>query len=136
MFIYLLGQKIRLEVVVILCVVLGGFIALNTMCACNREGYGLMSSTDVIGTDMAYSIGDGVKSSWVKRPQGERTTNNLESMPGSPNASDLLIFDKTKFSPDCCPSIYSNSMGCVCASAEQMKFLNERGGNRTLYSEY
>jgi len=24
----------------------------------------------------------------------------------------------------------------VCASSEQMKYLNERGGNRTLVSEY
>jgi hypothetical protein len=49
---------------------------------------------------------------------------------------ELLFFDSTKFSPDCCPSVYSNADGCVCASPEQMKYLNERGGNRTLTSEY
>ena len=49
---------------------------------------------------------------------------------------ELVFFDKTKFSPECCPSPYSNSEGCVCASPEQMKYLNERGGNRTLTSVY
>ena len=49
---------------------------------------------------------------------------------------ELLFFESTKFSPDCCPTTYSNGDGCVCASPEQMQYLNERGGNRTLTSEY
>ena len=48
----------------------------------------------------------------------------------------MLVFETNKFSPDCCPSDYSNADGCVCATPEQMKYLNERGGNRTLTSEY
>ena len=49
---------------------------------------------------------------------------------------ELVFFNKTKFSPECCPSSYSSSAGCACASPEQMKYLNERGGNRTLTSVY
>jgi hypothetical protein len=65
--------------------------------------------------------------------------SDLEKNEGGPiplPENELLIFDKNKFSPECCPSAYSNSDGCVCASPEQMKYLNERGGNRTLYGVY
>ena len=65
--------------------------------------------------------------------------SDLEKNEGGPiplPEDELLIFDKNKFSPECCPSTYSNGDGCVCASPEQMKYLNERGGNRTLYGVY
>lgn len=48
----------------------------------------------------------------------------------------LDVFENTKFSPDCCPSNYSSSNGCACMTPEQMKFLGQRGGNRTLNTEY
>ena len=44
----------------------------------------------------------------------------------------LTVFENTKFSPECCPSNYSSSTGCACMTPEQMKFLGQRGGNRTL----
>ena len=47
-----------------------------------------------------------------------------------------LIFDNTKFSPKCCPNTYSNSMGCVCMTQSQYRYLNDRGGNNVPYSEY
>ena len=49
---------------------------------------------------------------------------------------ELLIFAENKFDPKCCPSAYSNSSGCVCATPEQMNYLNTRGGNRTFSSIY
>ena len=48
----------------------------------------------------------------------------------------LDIFSENAISPDCCPAIYSSGPGCVCISEKQMKYLNERGGNRTLTSYY
>jgi hypothetical protein len=48
----------------------------------------------------------------------------------------LDVFENTKFSPECCPSNYSSSTGCACMTPEQMKFLGQRGGNRTLNTEY
>ena len=63
----------------------------------------------------------------------------LEQNEGGPiplKEGELLIFDKNKFSPECCPSSYSNGDGCVCASPEQMTYLSQRGGNRTLYDPY
>jgi len=42
------------------------------------------------------------------------------------------MFDQNVSSADCCPATYATSTGCICASPEQMKYLNQRGGNRTL----
>ena len=46
------------------------------------------------------------------------------------------IFAKNRIAPDCCPSIYSSSDGCVCITEDQMRYLNQRGGNRTQPTEY
>lgn len=44
---------------------------------------------------------------------------------------EMVIFAKNKFKPECCPSPYSSSTGCVCMTPEQITYLNTRGGNRT-----
>jgi len=44
---------------------------------------------------------------------------------------EMVIFAKNKFKPECCPSPYSSSTGCVCMTPEQINYLNTRGGNRT-----
>lgn len=47
---------------------------------------------------------------------------------------ELFMFANNKVSPECCTSAtYSTVDGCVCTSMDQIKYLNERGGNRTSY---
>lgn len=47
---------------------------------------------------------------------------------------ELFMFANNKSSPSCCSSAtYSTVDGCVCTSMDQIKYLNERGGNRTAY---
>lgn len=45
--------------------------------------------------------------------------------------NELDFFYANNFKPDCCfkPQQYSSGSGCPCISVEQMKYLNERGGN-------
>jgi len=111
-----------------------------------------------IGAAIDYKMGNGVKKSWENKDTILNAINpvmvadsvdtmndsaniysDLEKNEGGPvplPEDELLMFEKNKFSPECCPSSYSNADGCVCASPEQMQYLNERGGNRTLTSEY
>jgi hypothetical protein len=104
-----------------------------------------------IGSAIDYKMGTGVKKSWEnadtiqdhKNPNALNDSVNiyskLEQNEGGPiplPENELLFFDTNKFTPECCPSSYSNPDGCLCASPEQMKYLNERGGNRTLTGEY
>ncbi len=47
---------------------------------------------------------------------------------------ELFMFANNTVSPECCTSAtYSTVDGCVCTSMDQIKYLNERGGNRTAY---
>ena len=134
--VYILGIKMRLEIVILICLVLGGLIS-STVYGCKRESF----IDTPLGSELSYSMGTGVKSSWEKPGKHDQGSYmaKLEANVGGPiplPASELLIFADNKFAPECCPSAYSNSVGCVCASSEQMQYLNERGGNRTLTSEY
>ena len=56
---------------------------------------------------------------------------------------ELLFFKDTKFDPSCCPSTYTNSLGCACLSKKQLQYISMRGGNNTIpdsktsyYNEY
>jgi hypothetical protein len=156
-----LNQSVSLKFII----VIGGFwlfvaaIAVYYFFGGIKEGFqaGLVG----LGSALNYKMGDGVKRSWENNSmvenaeasikttvsnqlngEGNDTYNvfaGLEGNEGGPvplPEGELLIFKTNKFSPECCPSSYSTGDGCVCASPEQMKYLNERGGNRTLASEY
>ncbi len=145
-----LNQTISLKIII----VVGGFwlivaaVVFLYFFGGVKEGFqaGLVG----LGSALDYKMGDGVKRSWenadVAANAKPSTVNDeiniyssLEKNEGVPvplPEGELLVFDNNKFSPECCPSSYSNSDGCVCASPEQMKYINERGGNRTLVGEY
>ena len=138
MEISVLGHKMRLEIVV-LSMVVGIFIGVNAFCSCAggiKEGF--QAGTMLVGSALSYSMGDGVKGSWESNETDTASGNpyqHLESNTGGPvplPENQLFMFDQNKFTPECCPSTYSSSTGCVCASPEQMNYLNQRGGNRTL----
>ena len=55
----------------------------------------------------------------------------INTLEGGEKSSDLM-WDKNKFSKDCClnnQSNYYNRNGCVCPTSEQVKHLSSRGGN-------
>lgn len=41
----------------------------------------------------------------------------------------MTLFPDLKSSPDCCPSTYSNSTGCLCLDDVHKDFIRSRGGN-------
>jgi len=95
------------------------------------------------GSSIDYSMGNGVVGSWendaAEKGSCKTWYKSLEGNKGQPvplPAGELAMFSDTQQSANCCPSTYSGSDGCVCASVEQMKYLNKRGGNRTLCSEF
>jgi hypothetical protein len=100
-----------------------------------KEGFELGSSLD-------YRIGEGVDSSWENKSDLAKPYSLHQSLDDNVGGKvplpegELLIFKENKFDPKCCPSVYSNSTGCVCATPEQMSYLNQRGGNRTFSSMY
>ena len=48
----------------------------------------------------------------------------------------LLPLHWNKVSPDCCPSTFSTSRGCVCTSNRQREFIGmHRGNNKNYYDD-
>ena len=144
------NQTISLKVII----VVGGFwlivAALVFLYFFGGVKEGFQAGLVGLGSALDYKMGDGVKHSWENKDtianakpskinDDMNIYSSLEKNEGGPvplPEGELLIFDNNKFSPECCPSAYSNSDGCVCAAPEQMKYLNERGGNRTLTGNY
>lgn len=122
-----LGMKLRLEVIVV-CMLLGGFIAVNLWCTCAggiKEGFD--AGMQMTNAAFQYTVGkDGKKHvDLYKHLEGNRGGK----VP--PPKHEKFLFEHNEFKPECCPSTYSSSRGCACVSPEQAKYINERGGNRT-----
>ena len=135
MTIYIFGLKLRLEII-ILCLIFGGILVSTSFCSCAggiREGF--IVCTNLIGSAIDYSIGDGVQTSFVNTDVMQNSNKHETTMKGLgvplPEGK-LSIFGENEINPNCCPSSYSSSKGCVCMTTEQVSFLNKRGGNRTL----
>ena len=138
MDIKIMGYKMKLELI-ILCMVIGAFIGANMLCSCMG---GVKETFTLLGAELDYQLGKGIKSSWENKNINDSSSGIYHSLENNIGGeiplpdSEMLMFSENKFTPECCPSVYSNSSGCVCATPEQMKYLNQRGGNRTLTTEF
>ncbi len=99
----------------------------------------------LVGAPLKYKMQHGVPSAGpaMVGPPGEYSTwytpleANSQGLKVPLKKGELDIFAKNPARADCCTaSTYSTSTGCVCVTPEQMQYLNQRGGNRTLTSEY
>ena len=64
----------------------------------------------------------------TKRDLENFEENNFIQNRKMENQIDLLTY--SKFSPDCCPAVYSNSSGCLCNNFNEKVAISTRGGNR------
>lgn len=139
MKINLMGISVNMKIAIVFIAV-GFLMCYLTVCNCSR-GYGLLEGM----APMEYTMGSDIASSLHNRKVrqaagavgGDIMTESGLNMDGTPSPYDLLeqgemfMLRDNKFSPECCPSSYSNSMGCACMSKTQNNALNQRGGNRT-----
>ena len=132
----------------ICCVVLGFLIALLTVCNCGKNiPVGIEGYANCLGNsaELGTNSNQDVKNSWYNKAKdyagdmGYQTVlqskANYKGTP-VPLQGTHFYFRDNKFAPECCPSTYSSSSGCACISPEQLDYLNKRGGNRTLPSEF
>jgi hypothetical protein len=156
----LFGYEARLEVVVA-CIIIGMIAGLFMFCDCfqysvlegmttkdmhnkkangknpvdKKEGFVNLSNNE-LNIDDSYTMG------WVQTAKryasgmgNKNRLNTYKDNVGTPvplPEGELFFFTDNKFKPECCPSTYSNSMGCACLSQDQVNYINQRGGNRTL----
>jgi hypothetical protein len=150
MEIKIFGYEVRVEVV-IACVIIGMVMGLIMFCDCfqysliegmtkknyheKKEGFKNLNNND-LHIDDSYTMG------WVQTAKryasgmgNENMLNTFKDNVGTPvplPEGELFFFADNKFKPECCPSTYSDSMGCACLSQPQVDYINQRGGNRTM----
>jgi len=146
----ILGFKCRVEVVIV-CLIVGVILGCHVFCSCVKVS--IKEGLQVMGAALNYTMGDGVANSWDTR-EGKKGSsvdwrsqdhNSYASKMVPPNDS-MFFFADTQFEPKCCGSTYSanggltsqgvTSGGCACLNTKQMNYLNTRGGNRTLPTEF
>jgi hypothetical protein len=152
----LFGYEARVEVVVA-CIIIGMLAGLFMFCDCFQysvlegmtpndmnkkkangkkvEGFVNLSNNE-LNIDDSYTMG------WVKTAKryasgmgNKNRLNTYKDNVGTPvplPEGELFFFADNKFKPECCPSTYSDSTGCACLSQDQVNYINQRGGNRTL----
>ena len=54
-------------------------------------------------------------------------TNGTSVTGLSTDPKSMFMFSYNKYGPQCCPSTYSTSSGCVCMTEQQKNFINSRG---------
>ncbi len=128
------------------CLVLGGVVSLSLFCNVKKEQFSnRIKSREVMGSGIGYSMGNGVSGSYdtSESKSSGRCQNSFSPLAANTQGrnvplaeGELAIFSNNAQSPLCCPSTYSGDMGCVCETEAQMKYLNQRGGNRTSCSMY
>ena len=130
------GMKCRLEIIV-LCVVVAIIIGCHLLGSCSKIG--IKEGMQLAGSAVNVVVGDENYNSWITKANdyaasmGYTTTQSkYASRKGTPvplPEGQLDMFAENNFSPECCPSTYSNSVGCNCITLEQVDYLGERGGN-------
>lgn len=60
-----------------------------------------------------------------KKTTGLNMGPTIDGVSGSPKS--MFMFSNNKSSPDCCPSTFSTSTGCVCTTKAQRDFIKDRG---------
>jgi len=127
------GIKLRVECIII-SMVIGFLLCSHLFCGCaTREGY------QTAGAALNYVMNKGVHNNTYDKKHDQLQVNGGASL--SPQVplpeGQLFLYANNNQSGKCCESSnVSGPGGCVCITAEQAKFLNSRGGNRTGASEY
>lgn len=140
----LFGLTFRLEVVII-CMAVGAILGGHLLCSCSKIG--LQEGMAIMGSTLDSQNNSDQSNSWINKGDNyadqmgySETRNKWAQYKGTPvplPEGQMFMFQDNEFKPDCCPSTYTNSVGCACMTQEQVQYINERGGNRTMVpSEY
>jgi len=131
-------SKTNIHVIFLLIVIV---IASSLVIAYPSFKEGMSNLDNNNGAPIGWEMGEGQRSwtgkadNYAKNMDNSSMASNEKKYKGTevPLADNqMFFFENNKFKPECCPSTYSTGSGCACISDAQMKYLNQRGGNRTL----
>lgn len=133
------GLHLNLLIMISLAVVIVYFL-FNTCTCIEKENMSNLNPAPI-----GYNLSDGVPGDkWAQHrtealnsPDSDEFFKRLAHIEAGQvplPEGKLNFFYGNTFDPECCfkPHNYSSSTGCACISEEQMRFLNERGGNNNM----
>lgn len=133
------GHSCRLEIIIV-CIVVGFVLGAHLFCSCSRIG--AQEGMAVMGAALDWTMGQDVATSWTTKAKsyanemGYSTAQSKWSQYKGTSVplpeGEMFMFANNDFKPECCPSTYTSSTGCACITQEQVNYINQRGGNRTL----
>ena len=133
------GHSCRLEIIIV-CLVVGFVLGAHLFCSCSRIG--AQEGMAVMGAALDWTMGQDVATSWTTKAKSyanemgySSTQSKWSQHKGTPvplPEGEMFMFANNEFKPECCPSTYTSSTGCACITQEQVNYINQRGGNRTL----
>ena len=134
MEIKILGFKARVEVIIV-SIIIGQLICCHLICGCaTREGM------QTAGSALNYAMSNGVHRDKYDAKIGLQETNggDRKLAPVVPlPEGQLFMWANNEFNGKCCNnSNVSGGNGCACITKEQSCYLNARGGNRAIRSEF
>ena len=125
---------------IVIALILGILIGVHALCSCieKKEGMSTLRPANI-----GFSMNDGVHTiNWDDNTFTSLDFKNIAKNPFSglkntqagevPLPEGVLnFFYNNVFSGNCCnqPHSYTTSSGCACFSSDQMRYLNNRGGN-------
>ena len=129
----------------VIFLVLGFLIATHTTCACSKVSVKEAMTNLSNAASLDHNNNADEKNSWISKSLQYAGNMGYQSLlekdahyKGTPVPLEntLFYFKDNEFKPECCPATYTTSTGCACSSEAQMKYLNERGGNRTFPTDF
>jgi hypothetical protein len=67
----------------------------------------------------------------IKKEGYMNCEQKINAINSYPNKNIDLLYDAT-FKPECCPTPYSTSSGCLCTDTNHSELIIMRGGNRSM----
>jgi hypothetical protein len=133
------GLSCRLEVIII-CFILGFILGSHLLFSCSKIG--IQEGMAMMGTAINWKMGEGQIGDWTSKgssyasSMGYTDTKSRYAQHKGTTVplpeGQMFMFADNEFKPECCPSTYSSSTGCACITQEQVNYINQRGGNRTM----
>ena len=135
----LLGFSLNLVNLVVALTVLY-FIMVVAGCSCSKLPF--REGMQKMGSALSYKMGTGVPGlnvGWDTKaqqagsslPYRKQQHDTYQGTTVPLKQGQLFMFAGNEFKPSCCGSTFSNSTGCMCATKQQVDYVNKRGGNRS-----
>ncbi len=125
---------------VVVSLLIGMLIGSSLLCSCSKVS--VKEGLAIMGAQIGHNMSEGVPGDTWANSNASASANDSNvfaalknNIGGSVPLPDgqMDFFYANKFDPSCCfkPQQYSTGTGCACISVEQMRYLNQRGGNNT-----